>query len=122
MPRIANDTPGLICVDVPPVTREQVDPMASLLGSFDFSEAITTETAIKMLVLDRMGERIAQAQAVQARRDAAKRARDTLDLYPSYQGEGQPERYTEVSDEVWDRVKTMPVIQQQLDTRQLRVV
>lgn len=121
MVKVFNDTPGLICVDVPATVKEQIDPMSTMLDGFDFGAPMSAETMIKLLVADKIGDRLAKAQAVQAQRDAQQRAKKTVDLYPAHQGEGKPPLVNEIDDEVWARIRTMPVIARKLDERTLRL-
>lgn len=122
MARIVNETAGIICVDVPVEERRRIDPIESLFEGVDFTGPLGADAMFRFLAMDRMSERIAQAEVVSARRDAQRRARQTVDLYPAFQGETAPALVNEVDDVLWERIRKMPVIARKLDERALRIV
>lgn len=120
--KVVNTTRGILCIDPPSEHSDTGDPIADLLSSVDLSKPATTDDALRLLV----GLEIAKRQSAQIERTqsaaALRRARNTVDLLPEYQGQGSPKHVNEVPDELWRKIERMPVVAARIASGDLRVV
>lgn len=120
--RVVNTTRGVLCIDPPSEHSDTGDPIADLLSTVDLTRPATTDDALRVLV----GLEVARRQSAQIERSrmaaAMRRAQNTVDLLPEYQGQGEPRHVNEVPDELWRKIERMPVIAARLATGDLRVV
>lgn len=109
MVRVKNLDPGILSID-PPNDKRDVDNVAALLtrvGAGDLSSSADVQRVLLELELAKHKDALVLRQ-IQA--DAARRAGDTIDLIPAYQGKGKPQHVNEIEDGVWARLEKMPAI------------
>lgn len=120
--RVRNNTPGPIFVCVPEETPEAgIDPVAQVLSNLKVDH-VTAEDALRTLVGLEVARRQEQLAARELTRSAQRRARDTVDLFPAYRGDGKAEHINEVPEDKWRRVERIPAIAARIATKQLEVV
>lgn len=121
--QIKNCTPGPIFVDVPSrQAEEEVDPVAQVLASVDLSGDVSPSDALRTLV----ALEVAKSRAADAEREllrsSLRRARNTVDLWPAFRGEGESELVNEVDDTKWRKIERIPSIAARIASGDLRVV
>lgn len=123
MIRVKNMTPGLISVDVPSEHQQDArDPVAELLASVDLSHDISPGDALKTLLGLELAKRSEAKLAQDLAQASIRRARDTVDLWPSFQGEDEPTKVNDVPEDRWRRIERMPTIAARIACGDLRVV
>lgn len=122
MVSIKNLTPGILCVDIPSDAEQRgADPVADILRSVDLSREISPGDAVKLLIGMEVGRRAEVQLAREMSAAAARRAANTVDLFPTYRGEGQPPHVNMVDDEAWAKIKNLPAVAARLASGQLVV-
>ena len=121
--QVKNCTPGPIFVDVPRrQTEEEIDPVARALASIDVSADVSPADALRTLVALELAKKQSADLERELLRSSLRRAKDTVDLWPAHQGEGQPSLVNEISDEKWRAIERMPAIAARLASGALQVI
>ena len=121
MIKVANKTRGIICVDVPSENAVVGDSVVDLLKSIDFSQPTKPEDALRVLVGLEIAKRQEARLAQEMSTVALRRAKETVDLLPEYQGEDRPKHVNEVEKDIWKKIEKLPPIAARLAAGELQV-